>query len=189
MKRPEPINKEIKLTPNRYIVSKTDPKGIITYANDYFVEIVQYTRDELIGQPHNIIRHPDMPKIAFKLMWDTIQQGKNFKALVKNLAKDGRFYWVITDFENLYDPTRNRIVSYTAYRMAPPRSAIKTMEPIYKKLVELEKTGGMEASGKFLEEFLKENNTTYDDFIESLVTPKGNFLARIIDKIKSIFKK
>ena len=86
MQRPTPINQEIKLNEKRYIVSKTDPKGIITFANPYFCMICGYSELELLGQPHNIIRHPDMPRIAFKLMWDTIQQGKDFTAVVKNLA-------------------------------------------------------------------------------------------------------
>ncbi|MEJ2469266.1 MAG: PAS domain S-box protein, partial [Campylobacterales bacterium] len=67
---PQPVDEEIKLDPKKYIVSKTDPKGIIEYGNDYFVEISGYKESELIGQPHNIIRHPDMPKVVFKLMWD-----------------------------------------------------------------------------------------------------------------------
>ena len=168
-------DEQIELSSKRYIVSRTDRKGIITYGNDYFIEISGYEEDELIGHPHNIIRHPDMPKIAFKLMWDRIKDGKNFIALVKNLAKDGRYYWVVTDFEPKIDPITNEIVSYTAFRKAAPKKAIEEIEPIYAKLLELEKEVGVEASEEYFRTFLDEKKTTYDDFINELVGNHGLF--------------
>jgi PAS domain S-box-containing protein len=175
MSHPVPTNKEIELSSKRYIVSKTDPKGIIEYGNDYFVEISGYTEAELIGQPHSIIRHPDMPKIVFKMMWDRINQGKNIMAVVKNLSKSGDHYWVVTEFEPKIDPITNEIISHTAFRKAAPRAAIKAIEPIYAKLVQLEKEGGMEASEKYLRGYLEENKTTYDELIDKLVGNKGIF--------------
>lgn len=186
MPRVEPTNVEITLDPKRYIVSKTDTKGIITYGNDYFIEVVGYSKEELIGQPHNIIRHPDMPRIAFKLMWERISGGKNMIAIVKNLAKDGRHYWVVTDFEPKFDPITKEIISHTAFRKAAPRKAIEAIEPIYKKLLELEKEGGMKASGEFLENFLKEKNTNYDDFINKIVENRG-FFKLFFKAMKKIF--
>lgn len=79
-----------------------------------------------------------MPKVAFKLMWETIKKGKKFKALVKNLAKDGKYYWVVAHIEPHFDPITNEIISYVAYRKAPPRSAIEAIEPIYKALIKEE---------------------------------------------------
>jgi len=175
MKRPTPKNNEIKLSTSRYIVSKTDPKGIITYANDYFMEISGYSEAELIGQPHSMIRHPDMPKIVFKMMWDRINKTQNIMAVVKNLAKDGSYYWVVTEFEPKLDPITNEIISHTAFRKAAPPKAVEAIIPIYKKLIEIEKEGGMEASEKFLRYFFKEKNTTYDNFINELVQNKGLF--------------
>lgn len=175
MQHPKPNSNEIKLSSKRYIVSKTDPKGIIEYGNDYFVEISGYSEAELLGQPHSIVRHPDMPKVAFKLMWDRIKQSKNFMAVVKNLAKNGNYYWVVTDFEPKVDPITNEIISHTAFRKAAPQKAIDAMIPIYAKLLELEEEGGMEASEKYLREFLEENHTTYDDFVNDLVGNKGLF--------------
>lgn len=189
MNRPTPVDKEIKLTSDRYIVSKTDPKGIITYTNDYFIEICQYNKEELIGKSHNIIRHPDMPKVIFKLMWNTIKEGENFRALIKNLAKDGSYYWVLTDFETLYDPTNHKIVSYTAYRMAPSRKAIEAVEPIYKSLVELEQNKGLDASEEYLTDFLKKKNKTYDEFIESLTSEEERMTSSIFGKVKGLFSK
>ncbi len=175
MKHPVPTNNEIKLSMKRYIVSKTDAQGKILYGNDYFMEISGYTQKELIGKPHSIVRHPDMPKIAFKLMWDRIEQGKNFMAVVKNLAKDGSYYWVVTDFEPKVDPISNEIISYTAFRKAAPQKAIDAVIPLYAKLIELEEDGGMEASEAYLRSYLEENNTTYDDLINKIVGNNGLF--------------
>lgn len=175
MLHPKPSNKEIKLNTKRYIVSKTDAKGIIEYGNDYFVEISGYSETELLGQPHSIVRHPDMPKIVFKMMWERINRTHNIMAVVKNMAKSGDHYWVVTEFEPKVDPITNEIISHTAFRKAAPQNAVDVMEPLYQKLLEIEKDGGMEASEKYLRGFLEENHTTYDDFINDLVGNKGIF--------------
>jgi len=181
-----PRDEEIVLDSKRYIVSKTDTQGYITYANDYFVDICGYSEKELLGQPHNIIRHPDMPRVAFQLMWNTIKDGKNFKALVKNLAKDGRYYWVLTSFETQYDPLTKAITGYTAYRKAAPKKAVKAITPIYERLLEYERLGGMEASAKFLNDYLMEHKTTYNDFVESVAGYKG--LTKIFfETMKKLF--
>ena len=188
MTRPQPIDEEIKLDKKKIIVSKTDPKGYITYANDVFCEVSGYSQEELIGTNHNIVRHPDMPKIAFKLMWDRIKQGANFKAAVKNLAKDGRYYWVITDFEPLYDAHKGTIVEYTAYRMPASKKTIEAIEPIYKQLCEVEMltNNNLEASYKKLQDILNEANTTYDDFVEKLQNQSGMFV-KIYKMLKKAF--
>ena len=175
MAHPKPTNNEIQLDSKRYIVSKTDAKGIIEYGNDYFVEISGYSEAELIGHPHSIVRHPDMPKIVFKMMWDRINSAKNIMAVVKNLAKDGSHYWVVTEFEPKVDSITNEIISHTAFRKAAPKKAVEALEPIYQKLLEIEKEGGMAASEKYLRGFLEEKNTTYDELIDELVGNKGIF--------------
>lgn len=186
MKRPLAINKEVKLDKKRYIVSKTDTKGIITYSNDYFSKIAGYTEEELIGQPHSIVRHPDMPKVAFKLMWETIKQNKNFIAVVKNLTKDGSYYWVVTDFESKIDPITKQIISHTAFRKAAPRKAIAAIAPIYAKLLEIEKDEGMEASEDFLHNYLKQNNTTYNDFINK-IAGNNSLFKLFFQSMKKLF--
>ncbi len=187
MQRPEPVDEEIVLDPKRYIVSKTDKKGIIEYGNDYFVEISGYSEAELIGEPHNIIRHPDMPKIVFKMMWDRILNDQNIFALVKNMAKDGRYYWVVTEFETKKDPISNHIVGFTAFRRAAPRDAIKEIEKLYAKLVEIEKVGGMEASEKYLRGYLEEAGKSYDELIDELIGNKGLFKV-FFKMMKALFK-
>lgn len=156
MKKPTPIDEEIQLDPKRYIVSETDAKGKITYANDYFMEVSGYTQEELIGQPHSIVRHPDMPKVVFKLLWETIKQGKNINAVVKNLAKDGRYYWIFTEFEIRKDTDTGEIIGYHASRKTISKHVIEIIADLYAKLLEIERKEGVDASEKYLITFLKE---------------------------------
>ena len=88
------MNEEIKMSISDIIVTETDDKGIITFANEDFCKIAGYKKEELLGSPHNMVRHSDMPKAAFKDLWQTVQSGKIWKGIVKNKTKDGGFYWV-----------------------------------------------------------------------------------------------
>ena len=162
-----PTNNEIKLNENDFIVSKTNSKGSITYCNEIFMSIAGYEEQELIKKNHNIIRHPDMPRVAFKLAWDLIKSGKEFFGFVKNLTKDGSYYWVFANITPDYNEN-DEIIGYTSVRRKPSQNAITTIIPIYKELVKLEQSGGMDASGKYLFDFLDDNNTTYDELILSL---------------------
>lgn len=150
------LDEEIQLDPKRYIVSETDAKGRITFCNDYFIEICGYSKEELLGQPHNIIRHPDMPKIVFKLLWQTISTGKNINAVVKNLAKDGRYYWIFTEFESRRDTDTHEIIGYTASRKSISKHVIEVISELYKQLLKIEQEEGIDASEKYLINFLKE---------------------------------
>ncbi|MDX1808782.1 MAG: PAS domain-containing protein [Sulfurospirillaceae bacterium] len=170
MKKPVPIDEEIVLDKNIYIESQTDTRGIITNCNDYFAKISGYTKDELIGKSHNIIRHPDMPRIIFKLLWDRIKNGHNIIAVIKNMAKDGRYYWVFTHFEIIRDINTKEITGYRAYRKYVSKHITAVLLPLYKKLVEIEKTEGMEASEKYLNDFMKEKgeHITIDNLMEEI---------------------
>ena len=156
MIKPTPIDEEIVLDPKRYIVSETDAKGKITFCNDYFMEVSGYTQDELIGKPHSIVRHPDMPKVVFKLLWETISQGKNINAVVKNLAKDGRYYWIFTEFESRRDTDTGEIIGYHASRKKISKHVIEVIAELYAELLKIELEEGVEASEKYLVSFLKE---------------------------------
>ena len=156
------INKEKILSENDFIVSKTDTKGFITYCNRIFVEMAAWNRFELIGANHNIIRHPDMPKIAFKILWNLIQNKKEFFGFVKNLRKDGEFYWVFAYITPDLDLNGN-IIGYTSFRKKPSRKGIEFLTPIYKQLVEAEKNGGISASYELLKKILKAND---DNLVE-----------------------
>ena len=136
MERPEAIDKE-HLFEGRAIISETDTKGVITFANRKFCEIAGYTPAELKGQPHNIIRHPDMPKAAFAQMWETIKGGQSWHGLVKNLRKDGLYYWVDTEIT----PVRNaddEITGYIAARKPASRKNIDEISLTYKTMLEKE---------------------------------------------------
>lgn len=136
MKRPKPVNEEV-FFDGRTLISETDTKGVITYVNRKFVEMSGYSAKEAIGQPHSILRHPDMPKAAFEEMWKVVQSGKMWEGYVKNLRKDGKFYWVIVNIIPKYDENNN-IIGYTASRKIPNRDMIDKMAAQYKEMVEKE---------------------------------------------------
>ena len=161
-------DKEYILSEEDFIVSKTDSKGFITYCNRIFVNAAGWSRFELIGANHNLIRHPHMPKIAFKILWDLVQAKKEFFGFVKNLRKDGGFYWVFAYITADVDLNGN-IVGYTSFRKKPSRRGIETLEPIYKQLVEAEKSGGMSASYELLKEVLDANDENVVDKYLKLV--------------------
>lgn len=164
-----PIDKEVSWDKTQVIMSKTNPSGIIEYANEVFVDVCGYEDYELMGQPHNIIRHPDMPKVIFKVLWENLKEGKNFHAIVKNLAKSGRYYWVITDFEIAKDE-KGVIVNYFGRRRAVPQEVISFhIEPLYIKLLQIEAASGIEFSEKYLIGFLEEKKTSYVEYIKALV--------------------
>ncbi|HIQ50426.1 MAG TPA: PAS domain-containing protein [Nautiliaceae bacterium] len=161
-------NNEKVLSDNDFIVSKTDPKGYITYCNRVFVDMSGWSRFELIGANHNIVRHPDMPKIVFKILWDLIQNKKEFFGFVKNLRKDGGFYWVFSYITPDLDLNGN-IVGHSSFRKKPSRKGVESMSEIYKKLVEAEKSGGMSASYELLKEILKANEENIIEKYNKLV--------------------
>jgi len=161
-------NNEKVLSENDFIVSKTDVKGYITYCNRIFVDMAGWSRFELIGANHNIIRHPHMPKIAFKILWDLIQAKKEFFGFVKNLRKNGGFYWVFAYITPDID-LNGRIVGYTSFRKKPSRKGIETLEPIYLKLVEAEKSGGISASYELLKQTLDATDENVVDKYRKLV--------------------
>ncbi len=137
MSKIEPIDEEY-LFQGRAIVSETDEKGIITYANRKFCEISGYMSSELIGQPHNIIRHPDMPKEAFVKMWDTIKSGQIWTGLVKNLRKDGLYYWVETEVVPSLDENGN-VTGYVAARRPASKKNIEEIAKVYAAMLRTEK--------------------------------------------------
>ena len=166
--RPKPIDEEIVIKDEEVLISVTDPKGIITEANEVFCKVAGYTEEELVGSPHNCIRHPDMPQVMFKIVWEHIKDRENVMAVVKNLAKDGRYYWIVTDFVTQVDADRN-IISYTAYRRPISDKVKEAIIPLYNALTAIERIEGMEASEKFLAAYFEKRGLTYDDMIEDII--------------------
>lgn len=133
MKINEPVtNREVKLRDGQELVSKTDLKGTIIYANPAFTEISGFSNHELIGKNHNLVRHPDMPPAAFKNLWDTLKLGRPWSNLVKNRCKNGDFYWVRANVTPIYK--NGEIVEYMSVRTRPSQEEIVQAEALYKKL-------------------------------------------------------
>ena len=151
-----------------FIVSMTDPKGRITYGNRIFIEFSGYSEQELLGTQHNIIRHPDMPRAVFKLLWDKISNKEECFAYVKNMSKDGGFYWVFTNVTPTFDPAGN-ITGYFSVRRKPKLSGIEAVTPLYAAMLEAEQKAGpanaIEASGKLLADVLKQKGLSYDELV------------------------
>ncbi|WBX73826.1 PAS domain-containing protein [Tenacibaculum pacificus] len=167
------IDEEIKWNKTQTISSKTDASGTILYMNDTFETVSEYNKIELIGEPHSIIRHPDMPKVVFKVLWDNLKNKNNFHAIVKNLTRTGRYYWVITDFTIDKDEKGN-VTGYTGRRKAVPNSVIEKIKPLYETLLNIEKVKGEAASELYFDAYLKEEiGKNYDDFVVDLFTEES----------------
>jgi len=166
-----PTQIERQMRDEDFIVSKTDTKGIITYGNPIFIEFSGYSEAELIGTQHNIIRHPDMPRAAFKLAWDTIQAGQEFFAYVKNMSKDGSYYWVFAHITPDFDQS-GRIIGYTSVRRCPKRSAIEALTPVYRQMLEAEQAAGardaIAAGTKVLVDLLNLKDMSYEALVFAL---------------------
>ena len=154
------------------IVSKTDLKGIITYANRVFVDISGYTEEELLGQSHNIIRHPDMPGSVFRLLWDTLQGGSEIFAYVKNMCKNGDYYWVFAHVTPTFGPD-GTITSYHSNRRVPERAAVAAVEALYAQVLAEERKhsnrrDAVAAGMDILKAALAGGGVPYEEFVFSL---------------------
>lgn len=153
------------------IVSKTDPRGVITYANDVFIDISGYTEYELMGKPHSIIRHPHMPRCVFKLLWETIVAGDEIFAYVVNRCKNGDHYWVFAHVTPSYDENC-QLIGYHSSRRAPRREAVNAVVPLYKHLCQIEAevggNAGMEKAFNTLLVLLKDKGVRYEEFVLAL---------------------
>lgn len=166
--------KEVSFERDELIVSKTNTKGIITYANETFMRVSGYNADEIIGKPHNIIRHPFMPKTIFKLLWDTIQDGQEIFAYVVNRTKNGGHYWVLAHVTPSID-TSGTFLGYHSNRRVPDRQILNNhIIPLYKKLNEIEqqaatKRDGLEKAHQHLiKDVIGTKATDYHQFILTL---------------------
>jgi len=164
--------REIIFGQDEIIVSKTDERGVITYSNHVFQRVAGYTEEELLGAPHNIIRHPAMPKAVFKLLWDTIKSGREIFAYVLNRAKNGDEYWVFAHVTPSYD-VRGRRIGYHSNRRCPHRDAIDKVTKLYKLMLAEEKKHSssamaMEASTKLLLSELDKSGLNYEQFVFTL---------------------
>ncbi|MEH6476034.1 MAG: PAS domain S-box protein [Sneathiella sp.] len=170
------LGNEVYFDPQDLIVSKTNLKGLITYANHTFLKIADYTEAEVIGRPHNLIRHPNMPRGIFELLWNKLQKGREIFAYVVNTTKSGDHYWVLAHVTPSFDG--NEVVGFHSTRRIPDQSIIKNViEPLYDNLNTIEgkhqnKRESIQASSKYLEDLLASKGVSYDEFVCNLV--RGN---------------
>jgi len=174
MSRPHitPTGRAATFNEEEIIVSKTDLRGVITYTNDVFRRVSGYTERELIGQPHNIVRHPEMPRCVFKLLWDTLEAGQEVFAYIVNLAKNGDHYWVFAHVTPSVD-AKGEIIGYHSNRRVPCDDALATIIPLYTELSAVERRHSnpreaMEASSAELHRKLSAQGLDYSQFVFSL---------------------
>ena len=178
--RPFPIDEEMPISSNSLMVTRTDMQGNIIYINDSFSSIVGYKEKEIIGTPHDALRHPDMPEVIFFLIVNAIEKGEKIQAVVKNLAKSGEYYWAVTDFEPQHG-TDGKVSSFFAFREAISENNIDELIKLYQILLNIEKRRGVEASLHYLNKYLNKNSINYHEFMEIMSRPKG-LIKRIFIK-------
>ncbi|MDR8522939.1 MULTISPECIES: methyl-accepting chemotaxis protein [Shewanella] len=132
IKRAKVIDQEVVLNTQDQLISTTDKRGVITYVNQRFIEISGFSEQELIGHNHNMVRHPDMPKAAFKEMWSKLASGQSWRGVVKNRCKDGRYYWVDAFVSPLFD--KGQLIGYQSVRVKASPELISRASAIYQRL-------------------------------------------------------
>jgi PAS domain S-box-containing protein len=167
-----PTGVERAFADDEIIVTKTDLRGVITYANDVFLRISALREDEAVGQPHNVIRHPDMPRSVFKLLWDTVKDGRELFAYVVNLASDGAHYWVLAHVTPSFD-ANGKVVGYHSNRRRPDPAAVSAASEFYARLRAEERRhssapAALEASWQMMRQSLAERGQTYEEYVWEL---------------------
>ena len=145
MHRPTPTNIEVKFEGGN-MITETDLHGKITYVNRLFVQMSGYEKEELIGKPHSMIRHPDMPKCCFQSMWDTVTKGDVWEGYVKNLRKDGAYYWVVVMVRPKFDD-EGKLCGYIAVRKPPGELTLEEIKEKYAAMMSKEACKGDQSSG------------------------------------------
>ena len=159
------------MRPGDFIVSKTDLKGRISYCNRIFIEFSGYSEHELLGAQHNIVRHPEMPRGVFKFLWDTLERKQECFAYVKNMARDGSYYWVFANVTPDLD-AQGAAIGYFSVRRAPRREAVRAVSDLYRLMLDEERRAGprdaCEASLGLLQKVLNDKGLSYEQFILAL---------------------
>lgn len=164
------MEREVFLEPDDLIISKTDLKGKITYVNRTFMKISKFYEKDVLGKPHNIIRHSDMPRGTFKLLWDTLHRGEEWFGFVKNRTADGNYYWVFANVNKGFEYGKH--VGYYSVRRAAPRHAVALMSELYAKMRAVESrhsdSRAPQASLDMLMEHVRNEGMTYEKFVLNL---------------------
>lgn len=165
------INREVVVAEDGFIVSKTDASGRLTYINRTFMEVSGFIESELLGHQHNVIRHPDMPRGVFQLLWQELKANREFFGYVKNICRDGAYYWVFANVTPDVDEDGN-LRGYYSVRRKPVPGAVSAIAPIYTKMLEEENRGDRKTapdrSVKILQDHLEAQNQSYIQFMQQL---------------------
>jgi len=167
MSKLKKVNHEIKCATQQVIVSRTDTEGNIIYYNPTFLKINGFKENQVLNCTHRIVRHPDMPKSIFRIIWSIIEQGLPIQAVMKNKTNDGHFYWTIVSITPQTDRDNN-IISYVSYAQQAPDSAVKMIEPLYKIMSEIEQESDIDTAVTYLESYLEEKEMSYAEYIKPL---------------------
>ncbi len=168
-----PTGEERTFAADELIVSKTDPRGVITYANDVFLRVSGYEMPDVVGRPHNLIRHPDMPRALFALLWQMLAERREVFAYINNLASDGAHYWVLAHVTPSFGADGS-VVGYHSSRRKPSQRAIERIRPLYDRLLAEERRhptakAAVAASSRLLAEVVAEQGGSYDEFVWSVI--------------------
>ena len=166
-----PLSRERVMRDEDFIVSKTDAKGRISYSNRIFMEFAGYAEHELLGVQHNIVRHPDMPRAVFKVMWETLQAGREFFGYVKNLASDGSYYWTFANVTPTRDG-RGTTIGYYSVRRKPHADGVRYFSALYADMLTKEREAGprsaIDVSRRLLEDAYRNRAKSYEEFVLAL---------------------
>lgn len=172
VERITPTQHEIIMRDDDFIVTKTDTVGLITYCNPIFIEFSGFSERELLGKQHNIVRHPDMPRAVFAMLWQTIKAGDEFMGYVKNLSRSGSYYWVFATVTPSFKPNSQEIIGFFSVRRKPDKSKLRIVEPLYREMLAAEqsagRSGAIAAGTAVLQNALKSTGKDYREFVLSL---------------------
>lgn len=167
MAKRKKVRNEIKCARQQVIVSRTDTEGNIVYCNPTFLEVNNFKSSEIIHQPHSIVRHPDMPKTIFRVIWSIIEQGMPIQAVIKNQTNQGEYYWTLITIKPQKDRD-NKVISYVSYGKQAPDAVIKKIEALYHILSEIEHELDVESALEYLESHLQEEGMNYAQYMKHL---------------------
>lgn len=168
------LTKELVVNINSSYATSTNKDGIIISISKDFEEISGYTKNELLGKNHNIVRHPDMPQIIFKLMWESLENGDEFIGFILNHSKNGEYYWLATK-TYLFSKDKDGRRKYFSYKYAMSSRARHHMSKLYATLLKEEKEGGIEASEIYLYEYLAFRGVSFDEYMKTFLDGSGLF--------------
>ena len=163
-----PTNVEITVPDDKILVTKTDPEGIISYVNSEFIKLSGYSESELLGKQHNISRHPDMPRVIFKLLWDILKNNREFNGYFKNMSKNGDYYWGFVNVTPIFS-IDNELLGYNSIWRQANADKLNYIQNLYHELLEIEQqsssSDGVEEAQFKLDSVLNGREKGYDEFI------------------------